>query len=172
MENLIFTELPAVTIATNTFIRTPIVLQYEDTPLIQVVKHQEAGYTTEIPIYHSDGTYLAKAVGSQLYPTPQGRQAGVILEHPDRMTVCKLGSRVLFEISRTEAAALKTTAELHAPDGYFIKYADGVPQPLLFNATGNYLNIGTNVMMNCTFSDCQIGIWIHRDGFIIGHNPH
>jgi hypothetical protein len=26
----------------------------------------EAGFTTEIPIFHSDGTYLAKVVGSQI----------------------------------------------------------------------------------------------------------
>jgi hypothetical protein len=60
----------------------PTILQYDDTPLIQVVRVAEAGYTTEIPIYHSDGTYLAKVVGSQLYSTPEGQKAGVTLRHP------------------------------------------------------------------------------------------
>jgi hypothetical protein len=166
METLIFTEHPEVTIATNKFIRIPIVLQYEDTPLIQIVKHQNAGYTTAIPIYHSDGTYLAKAVGSQLYPTPQGKQAGVALEHPDRMTVCKLGNRVLFEITRTEAAGLKTTAELHTPDGYFVRCADTPAE--LFDATGNVLRAGgaAIAMTGCTFMDCRIGILLRRNGSV------
>ena len=31
--NLIFQESPSITVATNTFINIPVVLQYEDTPL-------------------------------------------------------------------------------------------------------------------------------------------
>ncbi len=76
MDKLIFNESPAVEIATNTFIDVPIILQYEDTPLIEVVKTQEAGYTTQIPIYHSDDTYLAKAVESRLFTTLQADKAG------------------------------------------------------------------------------------------------
>jgi len=121
MDKLIFTQSPAVTIATNTFINVPVILQYDETPLILIVQAQPAGYTTQIPIYHSDGTYLAKVIGSRLFPTPAGEKAGLKLEHPPKMTVCKLGDRTLFEIIREEAAALKTRAELHAPDGYFVK---------------------------------------------------
>ena len=67
MNELIFTSAPIVKLATNTFINVPIILQYEDIPLIQIIKTESAGFTTEIPIYHPDGTYLAKVVGSRLF---------------------------------------------------------------------------------------------------------
>lgn len=67
MDTLIYQAHPTVELATNRFINVPIILQYEDTPLIQVVKAVSAGFTTEIPIYHSDGTYLAKVVGSRIF---------------------------------------------------------------------------------------------------------
>src|SRR5689334_12400235 len=134
MDSLYFSDRPAMMLATNLFINVPIVLQYEQTPLIQFVREQRAGFTTEVPIYHPDGTYLAKARGSQLYLTEEGKKAGLILEHPDKVTVCKLGARVLFEMRREQAAALKTTAELHAPDGYFVKCSDS-PKPELFDAS-------------------------------------
>lgn len=63
MDKLIFTSSPVMTIATNIFINVPIILQYEEVPLVQIVKAHPAGFTTQIPIYHSDGTYLAKVVG-------------------------------------------------------------------------------------------------------------
>jgi hypothetical protein len=165
MDKLIFTQSPAVTIATNTFINVPVILQYEDTPLISIVQAQPAGYTTQIPIYHSDGTYLAKVVGSRLFPTPAGEKAGLKLEHPPKMTVCKLGDRILFEIIREEAAALKTRAELHAPDGYFVKVTDD-PKVGLFTAAGNALQVGGLTMIGCMVQSGRIGIWIKKDGSV------
>jgi hypothetical protein len=79
METLIYEQTPIVHIASNTFIDVPIILQYDETPLIQVVRAAEAGFTTQIPIYHSEGTYLAKVVGSQIHATADGKKAGVSL---------------------------------------------------------------------------------------------
>jgi hypothetical protein len=59
MDELIYQTSPAVTLATNLFVNVPVILQFDDTPLISVVKEQALGFTTEIPIYHADGTYLA-----------------------------------------------------------------------------------------------------------------
>ncbi len=165
MDKLIFTSAPVVTLAANTFINVPIILQYEDIPLIQIVKVQPAGFTTEIPIYHSDGTYLAKAVGSRLFMTQDGEKAGLSLSYPKKMTVCKLGEKVLFEIIREGAAALKTRAELFAPDGYFVKVAD-TPQPQLFNTSGNSLQIHGTTIIGNSFQNCRIGIWVKKDGSV------
>jgi hypothetical protein len=74
MESLIYQQAPIVHLAGNLFVEVPTVLQYDDTPLIQVVSAAAAGFTTEIPIYHSDGTYLAKVVGSQMYLTADGKK--------------------------------------------------------------------------------------------------
>lgn len=165
MDKLIFSESPRINIAANTFIRVPTILQYEDTPLIEVIKLQEAGFTTQIPIYHPDGTYLAKVVGSRLFATPDGERASLTLEHPHRKTVCKLGERVLFEITREEAAALKTHAELYTPDGFFVRCSDS-PQPELYTDSGDALQVKGVTMIGNVFSGCRIGIWIRKDGSI------
>ena len=165
MDELIFTSSPVMTLATNIFINVPIILQYEEIPLIQIVKAQPAGFTTQIPIYHPDGTYLAKAVGSRLVLTSEGRKAGLSLKYLNKMTVCKLGSRVLFEIIRQEAAALKTHAELFTPDGYFVKITES-PQPELFDASSHSLRITGITMSENTIANCRIGIWIKKDGSV------
>ena len=139
-------------------------------PLIEVIREQQAGYTTSIPIYHSDGTYLAKVVGSQLYATADGAKAGIILRYPDRGTVCEMGGRTIFEIRREEAAALKTTAELYTPDGYFVRVSDS-PHFGLLNASGSALQIRGMIMSGNTFQGVIIGVWIKSDGSLaIGAN--
>ena len=50
---LYFQSSPSVTVATNTFINVPVVLKYEDTSLIEVIKEQGIGFTTQIPIFRS-----------------------------------------------------------------------------------------------------------------------
>lgn len=162
MDKLVFQNAPTVEIGSNTFINTPTILQFDDTPLIQVTRVEQAGFTTEIPIYHQDGTYLAKAVGSRLHKTPDGEKAGVVLEHRDKITVCKLNNRVVFEIRRKEAAALKTAAELYTPQGYFIKYSS--KNPGLFKNDGKSININGFVMSGCTFESVRIGVLLRSDG--------
>jgi hypothetical protein len=165
MDKLIFTSSPVMTLATNIFINVPIILQYEEIPLVQIVEVQPAGFTTQIPIYHPDGTYLAKVIGSRLFLTPKGKKAGLSLLYPDKMTVCKLGNKVLFEIIREGAAALKTHAELFTPDGCFVKVTE-LPQPELFDASNLALKIKGITMSGSTFVKCRIGIWIKKDGSV------
>ncbi|QCY11118.1 hypothetical protein [Pseudomonas sp. MPC6] len=169
MDKLIFKTAPSVELGTNLFVNTPTILQFDDTPLIQVVRVEQAGFTTQIPVYHEDGTYLTKVVGSRLHETEQGKKAGVTLEHHDKVTVCKLNGRVLFEIQREEAASLKTAAELYTPNGYFVKYASAMPS--LLDLSGNQLNIGGIVMTGCHFEGNRIGVWMKSDGSLsIGCN--
>ncbi|PBJ97518.1 hypothetical protein CMV24_02015 [Pseudomonas plecoglossicida] len=164
MDKLVFQQSPIVELGSNKFINTPIILQFDETPLIQVVRQEQAGFTTEIPIFHQDGTYLAKAVGSRLHKTEDGNKAGVTLEHRDKVTVCKLNGRVLFEIQREEAAALKTAAELYTPNGYFVKYTS--LQPGIIDSEGNELNVNGLIMTGNTFAGARIGIWMKSDGSV------
>jgi len=166
MESLVFHNHPAIELSTNTFINVPVILQYDELPLIEVVQTQDAGFTTQIPIYHPDGTYLSKAVGARLFLTEEGQRADLILEHPDRVTVCKLGEKILFEIHRRDAAALRTQAELYTPDGRFVKCSQS-PTPELYSADGSALTIrGGIVMSGNTFHGCRIGIWVKSDGSV------
>lgn len=163
-DNLIFFQSPSVTFATNTFIDVPTILQYEETPLLEIVLVEKAGFTTQIPIYHSDGTYLAKAVGSRLFKTEDGEKAGINLNYLKNKTVCELGGKILFEIQRDGAAALQAWAELYTPDGAFVKCSPDI-MPILFNSE-NPLKVGGVMMSGNVFQGLRIGIWIRKDGSI------
>ena len=163
IDKLIFKTHPTVILGGNTFINIPTILQFEDIPLIEIIKNIGAGYTTQIPIYHPDGTYLAKVKGSRLFLTKYGEKAGPTLSHPDKMTICKLGEKTLFEIKRTEAAALKTSAELYTDKGFFVKFSvESFPE--LFSINNNCLVINNNKIIGCTFKNNNIGIKLLANG--------
>lgn len=164
MENsLIFQTSPRVTLATNTFINVPVILKYEDINLIEVVKEQGLGFTTQIPIYHQDGTFLAKVTGNRMYLTKDGEKVGLKIEKHQGLWVCTMDKQTLFEIQQQTGDSFKTTAELYTPDGYFVKCTDA-PTPSLIDTKGNSLNIGGIIMSGNTFSGCRIGIWLKQNG--------
>ncbi|MEJ5903771.1 hypothetical protein V7V80_03650 [Pseudomonas kermanshahensis] len=162
MDKLVFQSAPVVELGSNKFVNTPIVLQFEDTPLIEVVTTQEAGFTTQIPIYHQDGTYLTKVVGSRIHKTELSDKAGVVLEHHDKVTVCKLNGQVLFEIRREEAAALRTAAELYTPNGYFVRYTTATPG--ILNQDGGAIKVGGITIGGMTIEGYKIGVWLGKNG--------
>ena len=163
MDKLIFQTSPTVTLSTNQFTNVPIILQYDDTPLISIIKEQSLGFTTEIPIYHPDGTYLAMVNGTRVYPTKDGEKAGIKMVHPKNMTVCEMNGQTLFEITHESGDAFRTQAELYTPTGFFIKSTD-TPIPQVINSNGETLQIGGINMSGCTISGCRIGIWLKSDG--------
>lgn len=171
MENsLIFQSSPRVTIATNTFINVPIILRYEDTNLIEIVRQEGLGFTTQIPIYHQDGTYLAKVTGNRMYLTKDGEKVGLKIEKHQGLWVCSMEKKTLFEIKQQTGDSFKTTAELYTPDGYFVKCTDN-PSPSLIDLQGNSLKVGGVIMSGNTFSGCKIGVWLKKNGAcLIGVN--
>jgi hypothetical protein len=162
-DKLIFQTIPQVTIATNTFINTPIILKYEDINLIEIIKEAELGFTTQIPIYHSDGTYLAKVVGTRMFATEEGKKAGIIVDKLKGVSVCKMGTQTLFEIYHQEGDSFKTQAELYTPDGCFVKCSDS-PNLGLIDMNGQSIKVGGIHMSNCTLNDFKIGLWLKKDG--------
>lgn len=169
MDSLIFSEFPIVKFATNIFVNVRTILQYDKTPLIEVVdelitkKIVPKKYTTQIRIYHSDGTYLAKAVGTRLVKSPESDKAGVKLFYPKGMTVCTLNGKTLFEIKRNGPSQLSTTAELFTPDGYFIKSPQEYAPQLFLGSKQEPLDLTGIIIENCTFHGSRIGIWIKSD---------
>lgn len=171
MTELQYQASPNVLFATNTFINVPVILQFEDTPLIEVVKEQSLGYTTQIPIYHQDGTYLAKTNGTRIYPTDDGKKAGLNIRELSNMWVCEMDGKTLFEIQHNSGDSFKVSAELHTPEGYFVRYQDTPAPSKLLNNSGEPLQVGGLVMSENTFHRCDIGIWIKKDGSIAaGYN--
>jgi len=160
---LIYQTHPAVNLASNVFVNVPIVLQFDETPLISVVTQHRLGYTTEIPIYHSDGTYLAKVNGTRVYPTDAGRSAGIIMRSLPNLTVCEHAGRTLFEVHHQPGNAFRLQAELATPTGYFVKISDN-PPPSLIRSDGQSLRIGGSMMSGNVFNGCRIGILLKSDG--------
>jgi hypothetical protein len=163
MDQLVFQSSPTVTLATNTFVNVPIILQYDETPLISIVREQELSFTTEIPIFHADGTYLAKVKGTRVYPTKAGESAGIGMRHPKGMTVCEMNGKTLFEIAHQSGNAFRTQAELYTPTGYFVKSTDA-PTPQVIDNKGHALQVGGMVMSGCSINGFRIGIWLKSDG--------
>ena len=112
MDQLVFQSSPTVTLATNQFVNVPVILHYDDTPLILIIEEQAFGDTTEIPIFHSDDTFLAKVKGTQAFPTKAGESAGIAMRHPQGMTVREMNRKTLFEIAHQTGDAFQTQAEL------------------------------------------------------------
>jgi len=170
MSQLIFQNAPDVTIATNTFINVPRILRFEDVNLIEIVRDLKVGFTTQIPIYHPDGTYLAKATGNRLYLTNDGKKTNLKINKLANVWECKLDKKTLFEIHIQSGDAFRTLAELYTPEGYFVKCSDS-PTPGLIDMKGNQLNVSGLIMSGNTISGFKTGIWIKKNGsVIIGSN--
>jgi hypothetical protein len=165
MNELIFTQFPQVTIATNTFINCPVPLKFDDINLIELVQEEQVGFTTQIPIYHSDGTYLAKVKGNRIFLTEDGKKVGLTMEKKANVWECQMEKQTLFEIHQQSGNSFKTLAELHTPTGHFVKCTDS-PQLGLIDINGNALQVGGISMIGNVFSGMQTGVWIKSDGSV------
>ena len=161
--NLIYQTSPAVNLATNIFVNVPTIFQFDDTPLISVIRDHTLGFTTEIPIYHADGTYLAKVNGTRVYPTEAGAKAGIVMRSLEHQTVCEMAGKTLFEVFHQKGDAFRIQAELSTPSGYFVKMLDD-PTPSVIKSDGQSLQVGGIMMSGNLFQGCRIGIWLKSDG--------
>lgn len=154
-QELIFTNIPQVIIASNTF-SCQIPIRYKDEPMLEFIKEMNV-YDARIPIYHSDGTKMAIVKGRNVYATEEGKKAGIKLLHPSLSTICEMNGKTLFEIRRQAASAVKMTAELFTHDGYFLKWSENFIDCI--NINGSILQVGGLQMSGC-FLNAPVGIQI------------
>jgi hypothetical protein len=166
--DLFFQTSPEIGFAGNTFINCPTILRYEDTPLIEVVNVQGAGFSTQFSIYHNDGTKIAVVKGPRIFLTEQGKLAKLTLCHEAKVTVCVLENKPIFEIRRTSASGLKGWAELYATGGVFVKVSD--TEAFVRSQGSDAMYIGGMIMQKNTFSGCNVGIHILKNAVILGSN--
>ena len=165
--DLTFTKAPVVHLATNAFVNVPVILQYEDTPLIELVQEIDASFTTRFTIFDDSGSKLAVAKGTQLYLTKAGKKdAQLELRREPTRTICVRGNETLFEIHRVTAAALKARAELFAPDGRFVVTREADDLLLQITEGPGGLQIGGLQMVGNQISGYRIGIKIWANGSI------
>jgi hypothetical protein len=161
-DSLHLVEAPTVELGTNLFVGVPVVLKYDETNLIEIVSILQAGYTTRFSLFNSDGEKIGKVVGSRLIKTDIGQKCGLEEEHRDKVTALKLGTQTLAEIRRTEAAALKTEAELYVPDGKTIKIHSETAE--LLSPFNGSLRLGGTILTRNTIENCSVGIKLSSDG--------
>ena len=160
-----FSQPPEVTCATNVFEDVPVILQYRDDVLVEIVRMPDGSYTTSFVIFDETGTKLAVVQGIQIYPTAEGSGSGIELSFFEDRTVCRHAGDMRFEIERTGPESLRLSAELHAPDGRLIVVPhDGLPALL---ERGEPIPLSGVVMKANRFTGVPIALHVHRDGSII-----
>lgn len=153
-----FQTHPDVQIGSNTFKNVPIILQFEDTPLLEVGKFVEAGYQTRFSVFNADGIHVAVVVGSQIRLTKEGKNARITQRFEPNLTVCELEGKPILEMKRIGAIALKGWAELYTPTGALIKVHDSGVSGLLKG--GGSLVVGGICMEDSILENFKIGVQI------------
>jgi len=158
LTDLTFQDRPEFQIGTLTFRNVPTIVQFCDTPLIEVGQFESAGYTTRFHVFHNDGTDLAIVKGANLFLTEDGRRAGLALRHEPKLIVCELGSHTLFELRHTEASALKGWAELYTPTGLLVRAK--VPTDSIFKYGEDWTEVGNVRIKSGICEGCPVGIYL------------
>ena len=163
---LVFSKSSAITVATNTFINVPVIVQYDDTPLIEVVNQQALEFTTQLSVFHPDGTYLAKVKGNRVFPTEEGKKSKIDVITESSKFVCTLEGNPIFELSHQTGEKFKADAELYTPTGYFVKFDDR-PQPTIINTSKESIKVGGVIMSGNIFQNLSIGVLIKSNGSML-----
>lgn len=166
--DVVFQEHPLVWLGESWFRNVPTIIQWENIPLMEVGKFEQAGFTTRIAVFHSDGTKIAVVNGSQIYLTAEGKNAQMRLRYEPGLTACELEGRTIFELRREGAAALRATAELHAPEGMFIRTSTACLDIIGQIAGGKYVGPSGFLINKCFAWDMPIGIHITKNIVGIG----
>lgn len=162
-DKLLFINWPKVTMGSNTFIEVPIILKYDNLNMIEIIKEAGFGYTTQIPIFDAEGTYLATAKGSSLITTDESAIGDLTLDHTGDITTCTLDGKMLFEITRSNGDEFLIKADLFTPEGYSIKYiSDETPE--LFDKQGSEVRLGGILKDESVIEGCDVGFWLTQNG--------
>jgi len=160
MSELIFQKTSKVEYGGNTFVNVPVLLRFDDIPLIEVVRKEKLGLTTSIPIYGSDGTYLAKVVGTRIYSTPDAAKVNFKVIKESDLWACTMEGNTLFEVRHSGRDTFKMNAELYTDTGYFVKTHD---HQELYSPQSQTNKIMHSITGN-NISNVEIGIWIRSSG--------
>lgn len=170
MSELIYQPTRVVVVATNVFIDVPTILQYEQTPLIEMAEEVKLGYTTSFTVYNSDGTKIAKVQGTRIFSTDEGKDSGLEISKYCDTTEVKLNGASIIEIQHHKGEAFRIFADLFTPNGHLVRVNKN-PRPELIDASGNAIKVGGAIFSSNTIAGARIGILVNSDGNIrVGAN--
>lgn len=166
-DDLVFTRSPVVRYGTNIFINTPVILQYDDIPLIEVVQTRQHDFTSQFTIFDADGGFSTRVRGRRLFPVDNGPTDNIdIRQLRPGVWVCRQEDKTLFEIRGLDDG-WEVDCELFTPDGRLIRSRVGHVTELI-EQTGPIRLQGVTCEGN-SFIGCSIGFHIRSDGkFEIG----
>ena len=160
---LVFKSSPDVIIATNTFSKVPVILKYEDTPLIEIPDERGLGFMPQIKIYHPDGSFLGMVKGNHLFRTETGEKANLRTKDHPRAFLCFLDNKTLFQLIPNHDDSFKIQTEIFTPDGSLVKCTNA-PQPELIDCKGKKIPVSGIAFRDTFFEKMAIGMWIRRTG--------
>ncbi len=158
MADLAFITAPTVSVGKYLFTNVAVILQVEDTPLIEMIHKPQPGFMIRVSIYDSQGNYTAKVVGT----TVTGDAAVTIAKQSDTW-VYKLKDEVVFQIEQGKDS-VKITAELYTPAGTKVSIKDGVLQ--FFDLYNQIIPIHENTEAN-SINHALVGLHLYSDGTLV-----
>jgi len=164
---VIFQSVPAVRLASNTIIGCPTVLQFNETPLLEITREIQAGFTIRFPVYDSSGIKIANVVGPRIILTEAGKSANITQRHEPNLLVCERDGKPILELRKTGAAALQGAAELYSPSGYLVKASDAGTAALT-RGGDQALCVGGTIMHECRVMNAPIGLLLVAFGNKMG----
>ncbi len=158
-----------VCFCTNWFVNIPIIVQFDETPLLQFVPSVEATPESVCQIFSENGDDLGRLKGKRLFLTEDGEKAGVTIRHLDGVDVLEKGKQTLCELRKPNPYELHPTIELYSPTGTLLTGApDQVAQAIMPDGQTPLLK-GSFVLVANTFVGGRVGLHIRSDGrFSIG----
>ncbi|MDG2071240.1 MAG: hypothetical protein P8J55_05810 [Pseudomonadales bacterium] len=159
---LTFKKPPQVQLGSNIYVKCPVVLQFNDTPLIELSGYKTQQIRLKTHLYDQRGNYLGHLLGGDLVKTKQGEQRDLELKNTEDKISCSLDGQVLVEIIQDKKPWLRITAELYTPCGHYLQYLDSTPT--LRSPEGKTFVFNDQFMNGNMFGSCGIGVWVQSDG--------
>lgn len=169
-DDLVYVPQNIVEFATNRFVDVPVILQYKDVPLIKTMRLVNASYTAAFNIFDQDGMQLAVVKGTQMYLTDEGKKANLVHRYLEDGTAAELNGQTLYELRRTNAAALKAEAELFSPTGQFVRCHSSIEVSSVIEPKP--FQLGGLTMSNNIIAGAKIGILVDEGSVSIAANSY
>lgn len=138
------------TVGGNTFVNTPVIIAYDEDPIVTVAPRPRDQLALELYIYH-EGRHLAVVQQDRIFPTQEGAR--------DRYRIVREAycQRILDTSTDRVIAALKRRAPRRT---YEVELYLGLPDGGQVVATPEGLEVDTNKFVNCRLEGVPIAIGI------------
>ncbi len=161
-------QFPSVVVkfASNTLINVPVILQFEDTPLLEVVRSIHGQPDDKIALFASDGGKLGYMQGERLFLTSDGEKVGAKIDHKADAKVLRIDGKERYVLRKPRPFEMHPKFELYTPTGILVAGEPDMIPGLTSPGSSEPLSLQGAIFEGNTLSGCQIGFWFDRQGSI------